>query len=125
MNVEQAASLKMDAADSDVTLRGVKKLLPLALRGCTGEIDLLETLGSLTSSSTQGSRIDIEIPEPCEVRASGAGATLGNNIRCSGCDLKLPSHPKLGNPKQYIRRTRRAILELTLDEDSRVGIRGR
>ena len=122
VSVERAGSLKLAATDATVSVRGVAKLLPATLRGCTGELDLVETLGSLAVSVALGSRIDFRIAEPCEVQASGQGAKLGESIACSGCDLKLPNQPQVGNPRQYYRGTRRAILALTLDEDSRVKI---
>jgi hypothetical protein len=122
VSVERASSLKLAATDATVSIRGVAKLLPVTLRGCTGELDLVETLGSLAVSVALGSRIDFRIAEPCEVQAGGPGAKLGESISCSGCDLKLPNHPQLGRPRQYYRGTRRAILALTLDEDSRVSI---
>jgi hypothetical protein len=122
VSVERASSLKLAATDATVSVRGVAKLLPVTLRGSTGELDLVETLGNLAVSVALGSRIDVRVAEPCEVQAGGPGAKLGGSISCSGCDLKLPNHPRLGRPKQYIRGTRRAILALTLDEDSRVTI---
>lgn len=122
VSVERASSLKLAATDATVSVRGVAKLLPATLRGCTGEVDLVETLGSLAVSVALGSRIDFRIAEPCEVQASGQGAKLGESIACSGCDLKLPNQPQVGNPRQYYRGTRRAVLALTLDEDSRVKI---
>lgn len=120
--VERAASLKLDAVDSEVTVRAVPKLLPMTLRSCTGELDLVETLGSPAVSVSLGSRLGVRLAEPCAVQASGPGAKLGESIACSGCDLKLPNHPALGPPRQYYRGTRRSVLALTLDEDSRVTI---
>ena len=123
LNVERARSLLVDARGSEVDLRGIAALKPALLDDCRGEVDLREASGTLVLTVTRSTGLSLLLSDPCEVRAKGPGGELGSGIDCSGCDLRLAATPP-GASRRLLGGTKRTIVALTIDEGSRLQVRG-
>ena len=85
LRVDDVRAVAITANDADITVSAVKKITTLHASFSELDLDLTDTRGQLALRLQQGSRARVRLLTPCQVRTSGPGSGLGNEVTVNGC----------------------------------------